>query len=284
MSSELPRTLPELYSHINKLLPKEIDFGEAKLHVDESSVSTYRKEEYWRMFHSSFLVKVRDYMAPDVVVDVGANVGFMTLRFARAFPDSTVIAVEPNPHLIGVIQRNCEENGLGNVKVVNAAVGDVVEDAVELQVNLAMSVDSRVKGLTGNFETVSVPQTTVDQILEDEGVTSGSVFVKVDTQGYEDKVLAGCRSLMGGDFNPLLLIEYAPWWIEQAGGDPDAFLEDLVGRYRVCENLDIDGYYTKPFDELLSRPIASADARAFAAYTRKLSRNRRGWCDLLITR
>ena len=45
--------------------------------------------------------------ATPVIMDGGANVGYAALYFAHAFPDATIIAVEPNPETFRILQENC---------------------------------------------------------------------------------------------------------------------------------------------------------------------------------
>jgi FkbM family methyltransferase len=112
--------------------------------------------------------------------DGGSNVGFMFHRFAQALPGTMGVAVESYPHTIPVIERSIEENDLGNVRLVNSAVGDCVKASVEFQANLAISVEFRVTRLADNFETVAVSQITIDEILSLES-GANRVFSKTDT-------------------------------------------------------------------------------------------------------
>lgn len=40
-------------------------------------------------------------------MDVGANIGFWSLRFAHAFPQANVLAIEANPNTFQVLRENC---------------------------------------------------------------------------------------------------------------------------------------------------------------------------------
>lgn len=65
----------------------------------------------------------------DTVVDVGANIGMFTLWAAPLCRPGRLLAVEPSP-VCEVLRDNVERNGLDNVVVVPAALG---EDGVELE-------------------------------------------------------------------------------------------------------------------------------------------------------
>ena len=56
------------------------------------------------------------------VLDVGANVGVFTIIAAKELvPRGQVIAIEPNPEAAAVLRQNLENNGIHNVRVIEAA-------------------------------------------------------------------------------------------------------------------------------------------------------------------
>ena len=61
--------------------------------------------------------------AGDTIVDVGANIGYFTLLFARsAGPAGRVFAFEPEPDNFRLLETNVERNGYRNVTAVRQAV------------------------------------------------------------------------------------------------------------------------------------------------------------------
>src|ERR1044071_8216537 len=58
------------------------------------------------------------------VIDVGANVGFFAMRFARwVGPGGTVIAIEPEAGNARALRSEVLRSGLANVECVEAAAG-----------------------------------------------------------------------------------------------------------------------------------------------------------------
>jgi FkbM family methyltransferase len=56
----------------------------------------------------------------DVVIDVGANIGYYTVLFSKLVgDDGKVIAFEPTTHFGEVLRRNIETNNLSNVEVID---------------------------------------------------------------------------------------------------------------------------------------------------------------------
>lgn len=58
------------------------------------------------------------------IVDVGSNIGVVSILMARAAPRAKIFAFEPDPINFAVSQVNLELNGCSNVTAINAAVTD----------------------------------------------------------------------------------------------------------------------------------------------------------------
>ena len=59
----------------------------------------------------------------DIIVDVGANIGYYTVLFAdKVGKKGKIIAIEPDPINFEILQKNIKENKLFNVVAVQAAV------------------------------------------------------------------------------------------------------------------------------------------------------------------
>jgi FkbM family methyltransferase len=59
-------------------------------------------------------------MAPQVIVDAGANIGMATLFFAHAYPNARIFAIEPEPLNFEMLKKNCRE--MSNVTLLKAAL------------------------------------------------------------------------------------------------------------------------------------------------------------------
>lgn len=64
------------------------------------------------------------HMRPQRILDLGANIGLYTLSALARDPEATVIAVEPDPDNLKLLQRNVIQNNLDkSVQIVPAAAG-----------------------------------------------------------------------------------------------------------------------------------------------------------------
>src|SRR5690606_9981778 len=61
---------------------------------------------------------------PKLILDVGANIGIMTVHLSKRFPDATIHAIEPIPDNLEVLHANIKHYSFSNVVVHEIAVGD----------------------------------------------------------------------------------------------------------------------------------------------------------------
>jgi FkbM family methyltransferase len=139
----------------------------------------------------------------DTVLDIGANIGLMTLLLARLTgPSGTVIAWEPNPALFDRLQWAVRENGRSHVAVRNEALGDK-PGTLELRVprhNQGNGSLTRYRNDL-NSDVFNVSVTTLDASL-----SQPVHFIKLDVEGFEPQVLRGATRILR-ESRPLILIE-----------------------------------------------------------------------------
>lgn len=130
--------------------------------------------------------------AGDVVYDIGANLGFISLLAARFVgPTGQVHAFEPVPANAARIARNAARNGFANVTVHETAISNVSGQADLL---LAEHVGGAVLASAGAppdpAGRITVDLTAIDHLVG----TPPPTFVKIDVEGAELEVLQGMRT------------------------------------------------------------------------------------------
>lgn len=148
---------------------------------------------YKERMEASFVDQLRPLVTPgSTVVDIGANVGFFTRRFARwTGADGKVIAVEPEVSNFNWLNRTLARDGTtAHVETIQAAIGAATGTAL-LQLNPFHPGDHRIiDGLSDRA--VEVPLTCLDELLAHRGWPKVSL-VKIDVQGAEERVLEGAK-------------------------------------------------------------------------------------------
>ena len=137
-----------------------------------------------------------DLQSGDVFIDVGANIGFVSLFVAKKYPDAKIYAFEPAPDTFGAFEKNIAQNQTHNVTALNMAING---DGRDLEL-LIMPGDSGASNAFGTTEVVerfkenmgatvvTVSATTLDQVFEDYSITNCKVL-KLDCEGAEYEVL-----------------------------------------------------------------------------------------------
>lgn len=126
------------------------------------------------------------------VIDVGANIGFFTRRFAQwVGPDGRVIALEPETQNFERLKRAVAKDGVvPRVETILAAAGET-DGAIRLRVNPRHPGDHRIEQ-PDSTQGVNVAMVRLDDLLAARGWPPVSL-VKIDVQGAEERVLLGAE-------------------------------------------------------------------------------------------
>jgi FkbM family methyltransferase len=132
---------------------------------------------------------VRLATASATCLDIGANIGMVTLYLAWLYPEARIVAIEPDPDTFAVLKRNISRNRLTNVTVINCAVSDAAGQLLfyvhpNIKGSLKMSTYAR-KGMT---KEVQVEARRLSDILDEQKITAID-FAKIDIEGAEWQVL-----------------------------------------------------------------------------------------------
>jgi len=163
---------------------------------------------------------LRQTKAGDVVVDVGANIGYYTVLLAEKA--KKVYAFEPDKTNFEILKKNIEANKLKNVILVNAAVGSKDEEKIlyKSKENLG---DHKLFG-EGKKEKVKIVK--LDNFLEEK-----VNLMKIDTQGWEPEVIEGAKKIIEKD-KPIIFFEYSPTSYTQAKLDGNKMMKFLRKIYK----------------------------------------------------
>jgi FkbM family methyltransferase len=188
----------------------------------------------------------REVGAGDVVLDLGANIGYFTLIFGALVGDKgRVFAFEPDPENFALLDENIAMNGYKTVVAVQAAVADQT-GTTRLYLSEDNKGDHRIYDSRDDRRAIDVPVISLDDFFD--GYTGRVDFIKMDIQGAEGLALAGMQSLLERTTPRMLLTEFAPASLRRAGTDPAHYLS-LLGDagYQLCE-IARDGPGVTPTD------------------------------------
>jgi FkbM family methyltransferase len=148
------------------------------------------------------------YVQPGMaVIDIGANIGYLTMLLASLVEQSgLVIAVEPNPENVRLLEASRRVNGFPHIAVLELAAG---RDTGLLALNTSHS-----NGVAGDLpadvgsllRSRLVPCFALDAILPTNRRIS---LIKLDAEGAEYNALLGLSETIARDL-PIIVSEFSP--------------------------------------------------------------------------
>jgi FkbM family methyltransferase len=158
------------------------------------------------------------------VIDIGANIGFYTNIFSDIVgSNGKVHAFEPDVTNYSHIKKISGKNN--NVVLRQKAVSDKTEP-LKIFTSKLLNVDHRTYPVEQYESSYDIEAVSIDDYV------AGSFkvdFIKMDIQGHELKALRGMKKTLGV-FQPILLTEFWPSGLKQAGDSADEYLS-LVQSY-----------------------------------------------------
>jgi FkbM family methyltransferase len=181
----------------------------------------------------------------DVVVDVGANVGYLTsLAAVRALPSGRVIAVEPHPAVFELLRSNAESwSAKPNAAPVELhrlalsnhnGVGRIVTGPhFETNMGLARLSEKDADGQNSH----EVELRRLDELVDETAIG----LLKVDVEGHETEVLSGASGLLErGLVRDIIFEDHAPYPSEATA------LVENAGYHLVSLSNDLRGLLVNP--------------------------------------
>ncbi len=182
--------------------------------------------EYKKHFEAGPVDRLREFVPPaSIVIDVGANVGFFTLRFAEwVGAAGEVISIEPEQHNYDILTASLDRSGLSERVRTLKAAATAVAGVARLEINPLHPADHK---LSRDGTGLPVDGVTLDDLVNDARHLRPGL-VKIDVQGAEMLVLLGASNILRVAA-PALFIELHEEGLEKFGTSVSAILNHLSG-------------------------------------------------------
>ena len=177
----------------------------------------------------------------DVVLDIGAHIGYYTLQFANLVGSTgKVYAFEPEPKNFELLKKNVQINKHDNVVLIQKIVSDK-DGIVEFFISKFDSIGNKLFKSDESGSSIKVGSTTLDEYFKD--LKKKIDFIKMDIQGGEGKATLGMKNLLKENKNLKIIQQWAPEPLKQNHTNPEDHLKFLqhIG-YKFYE---IDGTIKK---------------------------------------
>lgn len=150
---------------------------------------------------------------PNLILDIGANVGQSLILYRSYFPNARYLGFEPNPLCSALVTRIIAENHLSNAAVITAGIA--AQSGI-LPLHIARShLDDPTASLhegchaqkdRQDMPVVVGPLRTWAPDLSIDATT----IIKIDVEGYEADVLESLREDISG--GPIIVLEVLAHW------------------------------------------------------------------------
>jgi FkbM family methyltransferase len=159
-------------------------------------------------YEAGTLQFIRESVSDDsTVVDVGANIGAVTLLAATLVPRGRVMAFEALPYIADDLEQNVALNGFTNVVIHRVALGERRGDAnifPNLEERGSHSLLEKTNDPRAYGEPWQVPIRPLDDFTRGVGKIA---VIKMDVEGYEARVLEGAQRTIE-EHRPNIILEY----------------------------------------------------------------------------
>lgn len=169
-------------------------------------------------FDEIYQLKIKDNCT---IFDIGANKGQSIERFRKIFPNSIIHSFEPNKAEFEIISKKYQNDK--KIIINNIAIGDKIEKKNffitalsgtssfnKLNLNTqwikkrSSQYNTSIEGYTKKV--VEVDVLTLDQYCKNNSIDTIDI-VKIDTQGYEDKILGGSSEILKKNIVKMIELE-----------------------------------------------------------------------------
>lgn len=177
----------------------------------------------------------------DVVVDLGANIGYFTLLAAKLVGKSgKVYSFEPEPKNYNYLLKNIELNGYGNITAVQKSVSNGYA-RVKLYIcpyDTGHHTINQTEGITAynpDFKYNKINFIEVETIALDDffkGMSHSIDVIKMDVEGAEPLALSGMDKVIKKNKKLKMFVEFFPLLIKKMGFSPREFIRGLLEDYQ----------------------------------------------------
>lgn len=185
--------------------------------------------------------------AGDVVVDIGANIGFYSKHFAKQVgPNGKVYAFEPDAENFAHLLENTKH--LKQVIPVKAAVSNE-NGVLKIYKSKMLNVDHRTYPTDDAESVEEITCIALDSYLPENEIPS---FIKIDIQGFEYFAFQGMSNTISKANSLKIISEFWPEGMKKSGASAEKMLE-----FHEAHNLQIERIFNDTLEPLKKEHYAS---------------------------
>lgn len=214
-----------IFSHLlSRLKTTFAEVDGHKMFLDSKDSLSLSIKGIYEPFETEFVKK--EIKKGDVVLDIGANIGYYTLIFAKLVgEEGKVFAFEPDPYNFALLKKNVETNDYKNVVLVQKAVSNKT-GRIKLFLCEDNKGDNRIYNSHDGRQSIEIEAIRLDDYFENY---NGKIdFIKMDIQGAEGGAIQGMSNLLEENKNVKIISEFWPIGLKRFGIEPKEHLNLLL--------------------------------------------------------
>jgi len=204
--------------------------NESKIIINNQIMYLDEKDSLQLNFNGNFepveteIVK-KEIKENDIILDVGANIGYYSLIFAQLIGKSgKVYSFEPDPTNFEILKKNILVNKHENVILENKAVSNK-EGNLKLYLSTENNGMHRIYPSKWCKESIDINSIKIDNYFNKNQKID---FIKLDIEGAEYDALLGMESIIQNNENIVIFIEFVPTSLEEHGTNPEKVIDFFI--------------------------------------------------------
>ena len=226
------------------LHPDHVIHNGNKFYIDKndtnhySNTVMYEDTEFPPPMPNHILKIIHDSCIPgNIVVDVGANIGWYTLSYAKLVGSTgKVFAFEPISENFELLRKNVSVNNYNNVFCEQKAVSNE-NKKVTMEISDRIGDHRIIENKKSSNATLQVNCLTLDEFFKQEQKND---FLKIDTEGFDLHVLQGAENIIKKNKNIVICIEFNPTLLHQNNIQPKSLLNFITSLGFTIFDIDQD--------------------------------------------
>jgi len=164
----------------------------------------------------------------DVVIDIGANIGYYTIIFSDLVGSKGhVFAFEPTKHYGTVLSENLALNSTENVTILDYGLSNV-ETSTEIDIGPSSATMHSPEGYDDVISNEKIVLKTFTNFVKTNSISRVD-FIKIDVDGHEPYFFEGAWDALA-THDPIILFEVSHLHYLEAGVTAWDFYEKLVSK------------------------------------------------------
>jgi FkbM family methyltransferase len=176
------------------------------------------------------------------VIDVGANIGFYTILFAKNLNNKKVLSIEPTKNAAQRLSHNVELNDVTKNVVIFEGVASNMNGTMEIKTIVgkeeysSLGVMKHPSIIKDKYITQKVMSMTIDNLVKQNFLDPG--FIKVDAEGVEHLVFEGAQNVLK-EKRPIILSELSDFLLKENGSSSKEIINLIKNcKYDIFDPID----------------------------------------------